>query len=536
MKLLFLASSSIHSIKWIKYFKKAGFEVAWATFDTIDSKLRQEMGLEVIELGGSKSKLWNFARAAVKIRAVVRETKPDLIHVHYIGFYGLLALLQDKAPIVSTAWGSDILTNRNNIAKKRLVQRVLEKSLMVTTDADHMIEAMVDLGADRKKIKRINFGIDTVDFTPDLGQRRELQKSYELNDAFPVILSTRNHYDVYDIATIVKSIPLLEKKHPSVKLLVAGRGPETENLKALVQELNIAERVSFLGGYNMKQLKEFLTVSDVYVSASLSDAGIAASTAEAMAMKLPVVVSDVCENREWICEPYQLFRASDSEDLVTKIETLFSEKEKLANLGERERRIIQDKNDYNNEMAKMAKFYFEVLPKSSTTTLPISSRDRVVTLDRLAAIVEQVKSEGRTVVQCHGCFDVLHAGHLRHFESARKAADVLIATITPDEFINKGPNRPVFPAKQRAELIAGLGAVSWVAINKWPSAVPTIEMLKPNYFAKGDEYEAPDQQVNPNFQLEKQAVEKAGGCVYFTREWTTSSSKAIERMRIGVTP
>jgi rfaE bifunctional protein nucleotidyltransferase chain/domain len=160
-----------------------------------------------------------------------------------------------------------------------------------------------------------------------------------------------------------------------------------------------------------------------------------------------------------------------------------------------------------------------------------NSHELVLELEELGTITAKIKSQGCVVGVCHGCFDVLHAGHLKHFEAASKLCDLLIVTVTPDQFINKGSNRPVFPAQQRAELISGMACVDYVGINKWPSAVEMIGLIKPTILIKGQEYETKAEVVNPNFLKEKVAIEEIGGAVAFTYEWVSSSSAAIERMR-----
>ena len=71
----------------------------------------------------------------------------------------------------------------------------------------------------------------------------------------------------------------------------------------------------------------------------------------------------------------------------------------------------------------------------------------------VAAACEQSRRAGQTVIQAHGTFDLLHLGHVRHLEAARKLGDVLIVTVTADRFVNKGPGRPVFNAELRAEML-----------------------------------------------------------------------------------
>lgn len=159
------------------------------------------------------------------------------------------------------------------------------------------------------------------------------------------------------------------------------------------------------------------------------------------------------------------------------------------------------------------------------------ARYKCVDLDQLAVRVREFQRTGRTVAQCHGCFDILHVGHLRHFEAARGLADVLVVTVTPDEFVSKGPGRPVFSGQQRAELLAGLVTIDLVALNRWPSAVETIRLVRPDIFIKGQEYETRAMQVNPNFIAEARAVEESGGRIVFTYEETSSSTAAVQRLK-----
>lgn len=84
--------------------------------------------------------------------------------------------------------------------------------------------------------------------------------------------------------------------------------------------------------------------------------------------------------------------------------------------------------------------------------------------------------------------DLLHIGHIRYLEKAKRLGDILVVTVTPDCYVNKGPHRPAFPDLLRAEAIAALDAVDYVAINEWPTAVETLDLLRPDVYAKGAEF------------------------------------------------
>ncbi len=77
-------------------------------------------------------------------------------------------------------------------------------------------------------------------------------------------------------------------------------------------------------------------------------------------------------------------------------------------------------------------------------------------------------------MHCHGVFDLLHIGHIRHFEQAARIGDVLVVTVTPDRYVDKGPHRPAFTETLRAEAIGSLSCVDYVAINRWPTAEDTL--------------------------------------------------------------
>lgn len=132
-------------------------------------------------------------------------------------------------------------------------------------------------------------------------------------------------------------------------------------------------------------------------------------------------------------------------------------------------------------------------------------------------------------VLCHGCFDVLHAGHLAYFKAAKKFGDHLIVSVTTDRFVNKGPGRPYFSHGQRAEMVKALGIVDDVIISDSPTAVQVIEHVKPDFYVKGPDYKDLTKDVTGEIYNEKAAVEKHGGQLVFTEEETFSSSTIINK-------
>lgn len=152
---------------------------------------------------------------------------------------------------------------------------------------------------------------------------------------------------------------------------------------------------------------------------------------------------------------------------------------------------------------------------------------KIKTLDVLAGIVDDLRRSGRTIVQCHGVFDLVHPGHIRHLEAAKRSGDILVVTITKDEHVNKGPGRPVFNQRLRAESIAALATVDFVAVNHWPTAVEAIKRLRPHVYVKGSEYASPENDLTGMIALEEAAVKEVGGKIRFTDEITFSSTELL---------
>jgi rfaE bifunctional protein kinase chain/domain/rfaE bifunctional protein nucleotidyltransferase chain/domain len=154
--------------------------------------------------------------------------------------------------------------------------------------------------------------------------------------------------------------------------------------------------------------------------------------------------------------------------------------------------------------------------------------NKIHPLPELVPMLEHHRASGKRIVHCHGVFDLLHIGHIRHFEQARKLGDVLVVTLTPDRFVNKGINRPAFTESLRAEFLASLSCIDYVAINLWPTAIETIQMLKPHVFAKGSEFRGLQDTIG-HVSRESEAIQAIGGEMAFTEDITFSSSALINQ-------
>ncbi|MFO1157395.1 MAG: PfkB family carbohydrate kinase [Reyranellaceae bacterium] len=155
---------------------------------------------------------------------------------------------------------------------------------------------------------------------------------------------------------------------------------------------------------------------------------------------------------------------------------------------------------------------------------------KIKTLAELGTVAAEARAKGQRVVLAHGVFDILHVGHKRHLDIGKRHGDILIVTLTTDRFVNKGPDRPVFGEKLRAEMVAAMESVDFVGISPNPGAEHVIEIIKPRFYLKGSEYSDDANDVTGRITSERSMVEKFGGEVLFTEDITFSSSNLSNRV------
>lgn len=155
---------------------------------------------------------------------------------------------------------------------------------------------------------------------------------------------------------------------------------------------------------------------------------------------------------------------------------------------------------------------------------------KIIPLPRAAAKIRALKRQGKRVGLCHGGFDLLHPGHVKHFESAKNLCDVLVVSVTSDRFVTerKGQGRPIFPETLRAYMIANLSLVDWVVITDCKLGVDVIRALAPSLYIKGPDFIGKE---TPGIAAEREAIAAVGGTMAYTNDPKLSTTEIIERIK-----
>lgn len=139
--------------------------------------------------------------------------------------------------------------------------------------------------------------------------------------------------------------------------------------------------------------------------------------------------------------------------------------------------------------------------------------EKILPREELARRSYDLRAAGRRLVLTNGCFDLLHVGHVRYLAAARSMGDVLAVGINSDASVRrlKGPNRPVNPQADRAEVLAALESVDFVTVFDEDTATALAEIVSPSVYVKGGDYSSDPS--DPNFPIEGLAVLQRGGQV-----------------------
>jgi glycosyltransferase involved in cell wall biosynthesis len=282
-KLLLIGSASVHLQNYYNLVLDYFSDVMVITNETIDYCPQVKISFEM------RNPFEVYANIQA-VKKVIREFKPDIIHVHQANAYGYIASMANKRriPMVLTTWGSDVLLlPHRGFIYRYIVNKSLRDADFITADAHYMAKAIHAL-IGQKEVTIANFGIE-ISSIPDTYKKEK------------IIYSNRLHQDLYNIDKIIEGCTQFLKENADWSLTVGANGKNTEVLKAQAKEQISENQVSFIGFVTSDINRANYLKSSIYISIPNSD-GTAISLLEAMAYGAIPVVSDLPANREWIID------------------------------------------------------------------------------------------------------------------------------------------------------------------------------------------------------------------------------------------
>ncbi|GMR25018.1 MAG: glycosyltransferase [Ignavibacteria bacterium] len=365
MKILILSDpSSPHTIKWVNSLHRKGIEVFLFGLSRYDpTQYDDDIRIESLQTPDSiKAKLdGNFLKsmylvAFPKLKKIIKDFKPDILHAHYAASYGLIGALTGFHPYFISVWGIDILTFPNNsVLHKKMIEYSLKK-------ADKVLATSYFLAKKTNKytneeILITPFGIDIEKFRPKI-----VDPIFKENDI--VIGTVKSMERKYGIEYLIKSFSIIKTKyqHNNLKLLLVGGGSLEDKFKQMIDELGITGSSILTGQIPFDKVADYhnqLSIA-VYVS-KVESFGV--SILESSACGKPVVVSDVGGLPEVVENDVTGFivKANDIEATTNAIEKLIHNKELREKLGSTGRVKVKDKFNWQKNVNDMINIYNQIV-------------------------------------------------------------------------------------------------------------------------------------------------------------------------------
>ena len=299
MKLLLLAdSNSTHTIKWVSSLRKNNYDIRIFSLYKPDYNLYKDaadISISSLDLDenlkfGNDNKISKiiYLKALQKIKNLINNFKPDILHAHYASSYGLLGALSGFHPYVLSIWGADIYDFPNiSFLHQGIIKYNLLKADRILSTSEIMKQEIKKYT--KKNIEVTPFGIDTESFYP-----RKVKSLF--NDTDIVIGTIKSLEKKYGIEYLIRAFDLVKRnnKNYSLKLLIVGKGTLEQQLKDLVRELDLANDTIFTGFINQDKVEKYHNMLDISVTFSTDNSeSFGVAVLEASACGKPVVVANV---------------------------------------------------------------------------------------------------------------------------------------------------------------------------------------------------------------------------------------------------
>ena len=287
---------------------------------------------------------------------VVLKYRCSLIHTHWAiptGLIGALVANLLRKPLIVTIHGSDFrLAMDKSSFLRKIFLYVCKRARHLHCVSGLMKKEIEGLGIGGEKMSIFPMGVDGAFF--EAGRNRQ-KKS---NSVPLTILSNRNLLTIYNVSLLIRSIPMVLREEPKTRFLIAGEGPDRENLEKEAENLNLGGTVQFLGRIPHEEMPTLLSQADIYVSTSLFD-GISISLLEAMASGAFPIVTEIPPNQEWIVNDQNGFLVPvDNEGVLTrKIIEAIQHRERLTKVCEENRKVVEKGAHWETIISKTAKIY-----------------------------------------------------------------------------------------------------------------------------------------------------------------------------------
>lgn len=305
-RILYLSSANDqlgnHHHKFLKALVEAKYDTHLVSYHPlpIAENILKIDGLKVYHYPPKYIKKALFFNRLFHFRSLLKKINPDILHSGNVTNISFLAALSGFHPLLVMPNGSDVLIFPDKYKIVNAINKfVFSRADHVTCDAEYVKSKIIhDYNYKENQITTFPWGIELDTFKVINIEKNSIRKKLGWENKI-VLISNRHFENVYDHKTLINAFRLAFLKNDNLRLLLVGDGKLLDSIKELVDKFNLNDFVHFTGRINRKEMVMLLNESDIFITTSLSD-GTSVSLLEAFACKMPVIVSEIPCNKEWI--------------------------------------------------------------------------------------------------------------------------------------------------------------------------------------------------------------------------------------------
>jgi len=364
VRILYLTdNNSVHNRRFLEKLVFAGHEVwFWNLTSTkplensLPDGVQAILSAKKVDSGGSPEQ---YRELLPKLQSVLREVQPALIHAGPIQTGGYLAALADFHPFVLMSWGSDLLMQaERNLEWRKATECALQKADAFFCDCETVRRATNRYRVfSESQVVQFPWGVKRGMFSPE--GSLPPHELFTPKDGTTTFIHTRSFDPLYGTDILLEAFLKARSANRSLHLLLLGSGSQAQSVRMFVDARNLGEAVSLVGPQPFDELPKWFRAADAYVSCAKSD-GTSISLLEAMATGLPVVVTDIPSNREWVTEPENGWVAPvGSPGMVAakmlRVAKLTAQERKA--ISERNQQVVAERADWDKNFPRLLEVY-----------------------------------------------------------------------------------------------------------------------------------------------------------------------------------
>lgn len=366
MKILYFSRDySPHDHRILTAIQVGGHEAYYLRLENSGRNLESReipAGVQLVEWSKPRRSFrWlDVPRLVLDFKRILTDIKPDLVHAGPIQSVGLVAALSGFHPLISMSWGFDLMQHADrNLWYRWVTRNVLGKSDWLFGDCLAVLNKAARFGYDLKRSTYFPWGIDLDHFRP--GENQAISRELGWKDAF-ILFCNRSWEPPYGVDLVARAFVQASSANPNLRLLLLGNGSQSDQIQSILRDGSVLNRVHMPGQIPFTSLPDYYRAADLYISASHTD-GSSVSLMEALGCGVPVAVSNIEGNLEWVTSGEQgwVFKDGDDKALAGIMQQASQSRVDLAVMSLKARHRAEKFANWKINQARMLDGYKKVL-------------------------------------------------------------------------------------------------------------------------------------------------------------------------------